>query len=121
MMDNDRKDYLLGLDLSKVEPNGEYYYFGKSSDSTLLYEKRCLTDEDIVFLRRYYRDRDLFPERIIERKEVHYKLAVDINKYNRKCHYENVPQLDGEKVIIGGVVVNMKRVENLDEIYGLGR
>jgi hypothetical protein len=121
MMDNDRKVYLLGLDVTKIEPNGEYYYFDKSPDSSLLYEKRCLSDQDIIFLRKYYKDQSIAYERQIIREAIRYKLAVDINKYNRKCHMEKIPDFEGDRVIVGGILVNMKRYETEEEVYRLGR
>lgn len=107
MMDNNRKEYLLSLDVSKIEPNGEYYYFSKNPNATLLYQKIRLTDSDILFLREYYHRRDIAVNRVGPNNSVKYVIGEDRNKYNHRGRVKNKPKPIGKKIIIGGLVITL--------------
>lgn len=104
-MDNDRRDYLLSLKVDKIDPNGEYYYFSKNANSTLLYQKRKLSDQDIIFLRRYYHDNTIAENRVLPIKKVNYAVAEDRNKYNRGSRVKKKPIITGKRIIIGGLII----------------
>ena len=105
IVNDDRRDYLLGLDISKIDPNGEYYYFNKNPRATLMYQKRLLTDEDVIFLRNYYHDKSIAVNRVRPIKKANYAIAKDRNKYNEKSRIKKKPIITGKRIIIGGLVI----------------
>ena len=104
-MNDDRRDYLLSLKVDKIDPNGEYYHFSKNPDATLLYQKKRLTDQDIIFLRNYYHDKTIAINRVQPVRQATFVLDKDRNKYNRGLRMRKKPIITGKRIIIGGLVV----------------
>lgn len=94
-------------DITKINPkyinrNGRYI----NLNVPLMFD---LTDEEIIMMRRYYKDLTIAPDRVIVRKSVkpEFKVTRD-QKYNDGRHYTKKKvrsRYTGKLVIIGGLVV----------------